>query len=975
MSAIQTRTAFSRKTVAIAVASAVAIGSVQITAPANGVFAAATAQAETVNVGDNRSATANLFDDGLYYLGAAKRNNSVDRPTQIVFTSSADRDNLQAAFFLNDFIIRDAGFDPTKPVTLSFGNSNGTSSAENIRDGIELYKGKHGPGMQGMTKLDISPAENNKAASAELRFDEHHEYAVYIKDTFSNLMNSYPISIKQDGHTVSIDSRNVRVNATPSYGQNQRFIPGETYELATLEVSGNVNSLIDLGHLKPSASAATGASPGVWAEKDGIDKLKVMYRVPMGIETTQQRSLQLSWNFTGPRRAGKMNTKRDDVANFTFDVIVGSDALDNQPVYPVATVKPGEASTVDPTSFAYKAEYEIDDTKMTLPSGWSAPTIDAKTGAITVNAPKSAKTGDVIDIPLTVTYRDGTVDNETIRFTVNEKETFVSNIVKNDDGTYTLIRNNGDEVEGTIDTSGSVTDIKPDGKGNLIVTIDGKDKEVPLDQVEITETNKGKPNHTITITTPNGDKVTFNAFDTYVTDITKNADGDYDIYRSDKNGGTTVWKTIKLDDLRKAIADLKDKDAEHDERLDDLDKQLDDANDELDDLAEKVANNEGAIEDHRKSIGDILVNIGNIESDIEDIEDELVRLDGQDIKEVRDNGDGTYTLIRNNDDEVNVDIGSSETVTDITPNKDGSITVHKIDGSKVKVDLAKVKITEKNKGTPDHTITIKVPGEKPFTFNAYDNYIVDVKREDNGNYTVVRRDGESWEINLKDIRDRITALEDKDSPTRDEFDAVKKDLADLTTRVNKEFKKIDNRFENVEGDIENLRNDLTVLENRVTKVEARLTDVEDHADAITKCLYGTGMAAIPAALSIPLALMTQVQIPGVAQLNTDIQRQIGIYDENLAKMWGEYGGVLQAGAALSALAGIIGGLAYITNECAPLTETDAAQETDLGQLSSKLEQGSSRKNDAAAPETDAPKDETEAEADAEAESEKDDAAA
>ena len=113
----------------------------------------------------------------------------------------------------------------------------------------------------------------------------------------------------------------------------------------------------------------------------------------------------------------------------------------------------------------------------------------------------------------------------------------------------------------------------------------------------------------------------------------------------------------------------------------------------------------------------------------------------------------------------------------------------------------------------------------------------------------------------------------------------------------------------------------------------------------------------------------------MAQLNTDIQRQIGIYDENLAKMWGEYGGVLQAGAALSALAGIIGGLAYITNECAPLTETDAAQETDLGQLSSKLEQGSSRKNDAAAPETDAPKDETEAEADAEAESEKDDAAA
>ena len=620
--------------------------------------------------------------------------------------------------------------------------------------------------------------------------------------------------------------------------------------------------------------------------------------------------------------------------------------------------------------------------------------IDNGDGSITIVRDNGDK--DKVDLThTTVTESNKGKPNHTITITTpdgkkisfNAYDNYVVSIKDLGDGKYALVRKDNTQVEGVIDTTdGSITNIKPDGKGNLIVTIDGKDKKVPLDQVKITETNKGKPNHTITITTPDGDKVTFNAFDTYVTDIKKNADGNYDIYRSDKNGGKTVWKTIKLDDLRKAIADLKDKDAEHDERLDDLDEQLNDANDELDDLADKVANNEGAIEDHRKDIRDILVNIGNIEGDIEDIEDELERLDGQDIKEVRDNGDGTYTLIRNNDDEVNVDIGSSETVTDITPNKDGSITVHKIDGSKVKVDLAKVKITEKNKGTPDHTVTITVPGEKPFTFNAYDNHIVDVKREDNGNYTVVRRDGESWEINLKDIRDRITALEDKDSPTRDEFDAVKKDLADLTTRVNNEFKAIDNRFENVEGDITNLRNDLTVLENRVTKVEARLTDVEDHADAITKCLYGTGMAAIPAALSIPLALMTQVQIPGVAQLNTDIQRQIGIYDENLAKMWGEYGGVLQAGAALSALAGMIGGLAYITNECAPLTETDAAQETDLGQLSSKMEQGSSRKGNTAntaAPEADAPKDETEtdakvetnADAEAEVESEKDNAAA
>ena len=105
------------------------------------------------------------------------------------------------------------------------------------------------------------------------------------------------------------------------------------------------------------------------------------------------------------------------------------------------------------------------------------------------------------------------------------------------------------------------------------------------------------------------------------------------------------------------------------------------------------------------------------------------------------------------------------------------------------------------------------------------------------------------------------------------------------------------------------------------------------------------MAAIPAALSVPLMLLTQVRIPGIEQVNTDIQKQIGIYNPELARAWGEYGGVLQAGAALAGLAGIIGGIAYLTNECAPLTKTEAAQDTDLGKLSSELEKGSSKTKD------------------------------
>ena len=65
---------------------------------------------------------------------------------------------------------------------------------------------------------------------------------------------------------------------------------------------------------------------------------------------------------------------------------------------------------------------------------------------------------------------------------------------------------------------------------------------------------------------------------------------------------------------------------------------------------------------------------------------------------------------------------------------------------------------------------------------------------------------------------------------------------------------------------------------------------------------------------------------------------------NLRSTWGQNGGVLQASAVLAGLAGLISGIAYLSKECAPLTKTPAAQGTDLGKLSSKLQAGSSQKD-------------------------------
>lgn len=238
----------------------------------------------------------------------------------------------------------------------------------------------------------------------------------------------------------------------------------------------------------------------------------------------------------------------------------------------------------------------------------------------------------------------------------------------------------------------------------------------------------------------------------------------------------------------------------------------------------------------------------------------------------------------------------------------------------------------------------ELPQPEPET-PATDLHVTNVEKLKDGNYKVTRNDGKEWVINLKDIRDKITELEKKESPSKAEFDKIKKELGDLKKQVDG-LKAADKE---IKGDITKLRDDLSKLESRVTNVEARLTEVEGRTDALTQCVAGAGLAGIPTLLGIPLMVMTQLNIPGLKDLNTQIQKQIGMFNPELARQWERNGGVLQAGAALAGLAGMISGIAYIANQCDPMMQTDAAKETDLGQLSSKLEDakaGSSNKGDA-----------------------------
>ena len=399
---------------------------------------------------------------------------------------------------------------------------------------------------------------------------------------------------------------------------------------------------------------------------------------------------------------------------------------------------------------------------------------------------------------------------------------------------------------------------------------------------------------------PNTPEETTPAEDLHVTNVEKLDNGNYEVTRNDGES----W-IIDLKDIHDKIAELEKKDSPSREEFDKIKEEIDKAEEDIKDLNAK----DDALQ---KEIDNLKKDVEGLKNDVNDLKNKVKGLENAGIKEVVKNDDGTYTLIRNDGTKVPGNIDTSGSVTNIKTDGKGNLIVT-IDGKDKVVPLDQVKVTESNKGTPKHTVTITTPDGKSVTFNVFDTYVTNVEKDKDGNYKVTRNDGESWIINLKDIRDKIAELEKKESPSKEDFNKIKEEINNL--------------------------------DNRLTKIEARLTKVEGRTDALTKCVAGAGMAGIPAMLAIPLMAMTQLNIPGIKDLNTQIQKQIGIFNPELARQWERNGGVLQAGAALAGLAGMIGGIAYIANQCDPMMKTDAAKETDLGQLSSKLEDAKAGSSD------------------------------
>ena len=128
----------------------------------------------------------------------------------------------------------------------------------------------------------------------------------------------------------------------------------------------------------------------------------------------------------------------------------------------------------------------------------------------------------------------------------------------------------------------------------------------------------------------------------------------------------------------------------------------------------------------------------------------------------------------------------------------------------------------------------------------------------------------------------------------------------------------------------------------------RIGVLEDNDSAWAKCYAGIGAAGVPMLMALPLALMSDLNIPGLDHLNVQIQRTIGVYNPEAAKWMNENRGLFKAATGVLTAAGVMGMLIHTAKECLPYNKTKGVQDNmnpiieGSSKLAEKVESGSSK---------------------------------
>lgn len=463
--------------------------------------------------------------------------------------------------------------------------------------------------------------------------------------------------------------------------------------------------------------------------------------------------------------------------------------------------------------------------------------------------------------------------------------------------------------------------------------------------------------------------------------IDKNSKGDYTITTANGKKYTMQVGTLakELDTLntlvKKQRVDIDKLSAADKDTLNKTEAKLKATQKALDKLKAQVEAGEGDSTTQQKTLAKVSKDVATTKNELTTVHNAIANLTAQDIKEIRDNGDGSYTLIRNDGTEVHGNIApqndAATAVESVTTDDAGNLVITRPGGETETVELNRTTVKATTEG--DKNLVTITTASGPVTFETGNTYITDVIKTDDGNFEIHRNDIDGvWKtIDLTDLRqeitqtkDRVAALkaeQDKANAKQDEANAKqqaqhKKDIAALNTRIDSAEKKlakaeteitalkgratkVEKRVTDIENSINTIGKDIVTINKAIDVLDKRVTDLETHDKDWAKCYSGIGQAAIPMALAVPLGFLAGLDLPGFDAANANFQRQIGAFNPQAATWLGENRDAVRAAAGVLGLASVIGIIAHAATTCQDYNNSNAAKDTDLAVASSKLAEG------------------------------------
>ena len=214
------------------------------------------------------------------------------------------------------------------------------------------------------------------------------------------------------------------------------------------------------------------------------------------------------------------------------------------------------------------------------------------------------------------------------------------------------------------------------------------------------------------------------------------------------------------------------------------------------------------------------------------------------------------------------------------------------------------------------------------------------------------------EKDLKDAKDRISTLEKDNKKQQKQIDDLNKKVTDLNkdldatkkrvTDLEKKNKDQDKKIADLKSDLDKTKKRVTTLEKELKDALKRIGVLEETDAAWAKCYAGIGATGVPMLLALPLAVMSDLNIPGLTDLNTQIQRTIGVYNPQAAKWMRDNQGLFSAATGVLTAAGVLAMLIHTAKECQPYNETDGVQDNmtpiieGSSKVAEKVESGSSK---------------------------------